>query len=131
MKNVNEINRNLQESIAAKTLKKSACADLGIGRSLPSRYLSWARTALHRSSGFIRLLTMISDVRRLLLATPFEPFVVATTAGCQYRVPIADHAGLHPNGGRMVIWFDDDSSVTVSGLHIAAIEKERPRKNEV
>ena len=31
--------------------------------------------------------------------------------------------GIHPRGTRVVIWFDDDSSVTVSGLHIVAIEK--------
>jgi hypothetical protein len=38
-------------------------------------------------------------------------------------VPTADHVGVNPRGSRVVVWFDDDSSVTISGLHITAIEK--------
>jgi hypothetical protein len=66
---------------------------------------------------------MIADVRQHLHAGPFEPFVIVTSSGQRYRVPSADHAGISPNGGRVVIWFDDDSGVTISGLHIVAIEK--------
>ena len=71
---------------------------------------------------------MIADVRHHLEAGPFEPFSIVTS-GHRYRIASADHAGVHPNGSRVVIWFDDDSSVTVSGLHIAAIEKEAAKKN--
>lgn len=66
----------------------------------------------------------MADVRQHLAAGPFEPFAIITSSGHRYRVSSADHAGIHPRGSRMVIWFDDDSSVTVSGLHIVAIEKE-------
>jgi hypothetical protein len=69
---------------------------------------------------------MITEVKRLLEAQPFEPFSVVTTSGQQYGVPSPDHAGISPHAGRMVIWFDDDSSVTLAGLHIAAIEKSSP-----
>jgi hypothetical protein len=30
----------------------------------------------------------------------------------------------------VIVWFDDGSSVTVSGLHIAAVEKEAPQTVE-
>ena len=66
---------------------------------------------------------MIGDVRQHLHAAPFEPFTIVTSSGHRYRIASADHAGIHPRGTRVVIWFDDDSSVTVSGLHIVAIEK--------
>jgi hypothetical protein len=72
---------------------------------------------------------MIRDVRQHLQAAPFEPFFIITSSGHRYRVASADHAGIHPQGSRLVIWFDDESGVTVSGLHIVAIEKEGARKN--
>jgi hypothetical protein len=72
---------------------------------------------------------MIPDVRQHLQAVPFEPFVIVTSSGHRYRVASSDHAGVSPQGNRAVIWFDDEGSVTVSSLHIAAIEKDAPRKN--
>jgi hypothetical protein len=72
---------------------------------------------------------MIADIRNHLQAGPFEPFCIVTSSGDRYRIASADHAGTHPHGTRVVIWFDDDSSVTVSGLHIVAIEKETAKKN--
>lgn len=65
---------------------------------------------------------MIPDVRQLLEAKPFEQFAIVTSGGREYRVATAGHADISPNGSRLVIWFDDDSSVTVSGLQITAIE---------
>jgi hypothetical protein len=72
---------------------------------------------------------MIADVRHHLEARPFEPFLIVTSSGSRYRVATADHADINPRGSRTVVWFDDDSSVTVSGLHIVAIEKEAAPKN--
>ena len=66
---------------------------------------------------------MMGDIREQLQVAPFEPFTIVTTSGDRYPVPSADHAGLNPRGSRVIVWFDDDSSVTISGLHIAAIEK--------
>lgn len=66
---------------------------------------------------------MIGDIRQQLEVAPFEPFTIVTTSGVRYPVPSADHAGLNPRGSRVIVWFDDDSSVTISGLHIAALEK--------
>ena len=67
---------------------------------------------------------MIADIRQLLNARPFEPFFIVTTGGNRHRVPTDEHAGTDPQRSRVVVWFDDGSSVTVAGLHVAAIEKE-------
>ena len=45
------------------------------------------------------------------------------SSGQRYPVASADHAGVSPTGGRVVVWFDDEGSVTVSGLHIVALVK--------
>lgn len=66
---------------------------------------------------------MIGDIRQLLQSRPFVPFTVVTSGGNRYDVATADHADFNPRGTRAVIWFDDGSSVTISGLHVAAIEK--------
>lgn len=73
---------------------------------------------------------MIGDIRQYAEAAPFEPFTIVTTIGMRYPVASADHVGLNPRGSRVVIWFDDDSSVTISGLHIAAIEKGFSSRNK-
>ena len=71
---------------------------------------------------------MIADIRELLEAGPFEPFFVLTSSGKRYRVASADHASTNPKATRVLIWLGDDSFVTISGLHIVAIEKETSRK---
>ena len=72
---------------------------------------------------------MIADIRHLLETGPFEPFAIVTSSGDRIRVASSDHAGIHPNGRRVVIWFDDGGSITVSALHIVAVEKEGAKKN--
>ena len=67
---------------------------------------------------------MIADIHQFLDARPFEPFLIVTTGGNRYRVASAEHAGIDPQRSRVVVWFDDGSSVTVAGLHISSIEKE-------
>lgn len=69
---------------------------------------------------------MIEDVRDHLQAGPFEPFAIVTSSGDRYNVPSADHAGINPRGNRVVIWFDDGGSLTLSALHITAVEKLTP-----
>ncbi len=72
---------------------------------------------------------MTGEIRQHLEGVPFEPFTIVTTSGSRYPVSTPDHAGLNPRGSRVVVWFDDDSSVTISGLHIAAIEKGISKSN--
>ena len=73
---------------------------------------------------------MIADVRHFLESGRFEPFAIVTSSGIRYRIPSADHATINPQGSRVVVWFDDESGVIISGLHIAAIEKEGPQKGK-
>ena len=69
---------------------------------------------------------MIGDIRQHLAAAPFEPFTIVTSSGRRYPVHSADHANSNPQGTRVVVWFEDDASVTIAGLHVAAIEKGMP-----
>ncbi len=73
---------------------------------------------------------MIGDIRQHLGVAPFEPFTIVTTSGARYPVPTADHVGLNPRGSRVVVWFDDDSSVTTAGLHISAIEQGLQKRSD-
>jgi hypothetical protein len=73
---------------------------------------------------------MIADVRHFLESEPFEPFAIVTSSGSRHRVPSASHATINPQGSRVVVWFDDESGVIVSGLHIASVEKEAPQKSK-
>lgn len=72
---------------------------------------------------------MIGDIRQHLEAAPFEPFTIVTSSGRRYPVPSADHAGLNPSASRVVVWFDDESSVTIAGLHVVALEKGLQSRN--
>lgn len=73
---------------------------------------------------------MIANLRQFLEAGPFSPFFIVTSSGNRYRVVSADHASINPRGSQVVVWFDDESSVIVSGLHVAALEKETPQKSK-
>lgn len=70
---------------------------------------------------------MIADIRQLLAMRPFEPFFILTSGGSRYHVPSGEHAAVDPQRSRVVVWLDDGSSVTISGLHITSIEKEKAR----
>ena len=67
---------------------------------------------------------MIDEVKRRLAENPFQPFTLVSSSGMKYRIASRDHANFSPHGGRLVIFFDDDSSVLVAALHITAIEEE-------
>jgi hypothetical protein len=70
--------------------------------------------------------SMIADIERLLAARPFQPFSLVTSSGKQYRVASPEHAGFNPARTRVLIWFDDESSVDVAALHIVSLEKDPP-----
>ena len=69
---------------------------------------------------------MIKVIRDYLDARPFVPFTVVTSAGKEYSVPSPEHAGLNPKGTAMTIYFDDEGSVYLFALHIAAVEQAAP-----
>lgn len=66
----------------------------------------------------------MADIRQLLESKPFEPFSIVTSSGKHYRVATADHASINPAGSRVIVYFDDDSHVSITPLHIAAIEQD-------
>ena len=72
---------------------------------------------------------MIGDIRQHLAAAPFEPFTIVTSSGKRYAVPSADHASLNPTNTGVVVWLNDDASVTIAGLHIVVLEKGLPKSN--
>jgi hypothetical protein len=67
---------------------------------------------------------MISDIRQLLASRPFEPFFIVTSGRGRYYVASPEHGAIDPQRSRVVVWLDDGSSITHSGLHIIGLEKE-------
>jgi hypothetical protein len=70
---------------------------------------------------------MIDEIRRLLAARPFVPFVIVTTGGSRYRVASNEHAAISPQPYRVTIWFDEGGGVTVPARHIASVDQEPAR----
>ncbi len=66
---------------------------------------------------------MIPLIIHHLEARPFVPFDIVTSAGKNYHVASPDHAHLSPKRTMVTVYFDDDGSVTLSALHIAAVEQ--------
>ena len=65
---------------------------------------------------------MTDEVRRLMNAEPFKPFLVKTSDGRQYRVKHPDYLAISPKGGRITVYADEETSTTLSALHIVAVE---------
>ena len=70
---------------------------------------------------------MVDEVRRLMHAEPFVPFVVKTSDGKQYRVKHPDYVAISPKGGRITVYADEETSTMISALHIVAVEPARSR----
>jgi hypothetical protein len=51
---------------------------------------------------------MLEEIRRLVSATPFQPFTLFLTDGRSFRVPTADHIFIYPSG---LIGLEDDGGV--------------------
>ena len=70
---------------------------------------------------------MTDEVRRLMHAEPFTPFLVKTSDGKQYRVKHPDYLAISPKGGRVTVYADEETSTMISALHIVAVEPLRSR----
>ena len=64
---------------------------------------------------------MTDKVRKLLHAEPFTPFVIKTSDGKQYRVKHPDYVAISPKGGRITVYADEETSTTLSALHMAVV----------
>ena len=67
------------------------------------------------------MLSMTDEVRKLLYAEPFAPFVIKTSDGKQYRVKHPDYVAISPKGGRITVYADEETSTTLSALHMVAV----------
>ncbi len=72
-------------------------------------------------------MAMTDEVRKLLHAVPFQPFLVKTSDGKQYRVKHPDFVAISPKGGRLTLFDDEETTTTVSALHIVAVEPVRAK----
>lgn len=67
---------------------------------------------------------MKKNIRELLHATPFVPFVIRTTDGREFRVEHPDFIFASPNEATQVIIEHPDGSETwLSALHITSVER--------
>ena len=70
---------------------------------------------------------MTDEVRKLMNAEPFVPFLVKTSDGKQYRVKHPDYVAISPKGGRITVFADEEVSTTLSALHMVAVEPQLRR----
>ena len=70
---------------------------------------------------------MTDEVRKLMNAEPFAPFFVKTSDGKQYRVKHPDYVAISPKGGRITLYDDEETTTTLSALHIVGVELQRAR----
>ena len=68
---------------------------------------------------------MTADIRKLVTAEPFVPFLIYTTDGKAFRVPTVDHIAVPPAGGRIFVFGDDEGYDVLSPLLIARLSVER------
>ena len=65
---------------------------------------------------------MTDEVRKLMNAEPFRPFFLKTSDGKQYRVKHPDNLAISPKGGRLSLFDDEETTTTISALHIVSVE---------
>ena len=70
---------------------------------------------------------MTEQVRQLMNAVPFVPFLIKTSNGKQYRVKHPDYVALSPKGGYLSVYADEEVSTMLSVRHIVAVEPQRRR----
>ena len=71
--------------------------------------------------------SMTDEVRKLMNAEPFVPFLIKTSDGKQYRVKHPDYVAISPKGGRITVFADEEVSTTLSALHMVAVEPQLRR----
>ena len=67
---------------------------------------------------------MIDDIKLRLEESVFRPFTIVTSSGARYHVASRDHVSFGPKQSRLIVWFDDDTSVLIAGLHMVAMEED-------
>jgi hypothetical protein len=70
---------------------------------------------------------MTGTIRNLMHAVPFQPFLVKASDGRQYRVKHQDYVAISPKGGRITLCADEETSTTLSALHIVSVEPQKTK----
>ena len=68
---------------------------------------------------------MTDDIRKLVHAQPFVPFVIHTADGGVLHVPTVDHVAVPPGAKRIFVFGDDGAYEVLSPLLVARLSVER------
>ena len=68
---------------------------------------------------------MTGDIRKLVHAVPFVPFIIHMADGGQLRVPSVDHIAVPPAGGRFFVFGDDERYDVISALLVSRLTVDR------
>jgi hypothetical protein len=68
-------------------------------------------------------------LRRLLEATPFQPFSVNLADGRELKVPHRDFISHSPNYRMLTVWHKDDSCDFVDFMLVIGFHLQRPSRN--
>jgi hypothetical protein len=63
----------------------------------------------------------MQQVKKILEARPFVPFMIRTSDGVEYRIPTSEHAHIAPKSGWVTVYDDEGIGTFVSGLHITSV----------
>jgi hypothetical protein len=63
---------------------------------------------------------VIRQIQALLQRTPFQPFIIVSTSGQEYRVDHPENAAIL--GGLVVVALEGEGVASLAGLHIAAVK---------
>ncbi len=72
---------------------------------------------------------MIADLRLLIAAQPFQPFMIHTSDGAAAHVPTVDHIAIAPSGFTVVIFHDEGGQNLISPRQIARLSVDATRQN--
>ena len=86
-----------------------------------------ARFSSHDRPGSRSEFRMTDEVRQHTHAIPFVPFWIKTSDGKQHRVKHPDSVAFSPKGGSIVVFAGEETTTTLSALHIVAVESQRAR----
>ena len=64
---------------------------------------------------------MMEQIRRLYSAEQFFPFTIVTSSGERFEVPTRDHLAFNPQKTYVLVFFDDGTHITLTGLHIVGV----------
>jgi hypothetical protein len=65
---------------------------------------------------------LAGTIKQKLMNNPFEGFIITMNDGRKFKITHPDYADVSPKGTKVIIYFDDDSSIDLSSILIASVE---------